>query len=116
LKKEDGRIDWRLPAQQIYNRMRGFTPWPGAYTTFRSQTCQVWGQPVFVDSPIAAQFKKAALAPGTIRKVGEQLLVACGDTTVIDVTAVKVEGRKQNSAREFANGARLTEGERFGDS
>src|SRR5712692_5275729 len=31
LKKEDGRIDWNRPAQEIYNRMRGFTPWPGAY-------------------------------------------------------------------------------------
>jgi len=35
LKKEDGQIDWTRPAQEIYNRMRGFTPWPGAYSTFR---------------------------------------------------------------------------------
>jgi methionyl-tRNA formyltransferase len=116
LKREDGRIDWRLPAQPIYNRMRGFTPWPGAYSFFRSQNCQIGGQPVFADSPLAVQFKQAALAPGTIRKTGDHLLVACGDTTVFEVTAVKVEGRKQNSATEFANGARLTEGERFGDS
>jgi methionyl-tRNA formyltransferase len=116
LKKEDGRIDWRLRSQQIYNRMRGFTPWPGAYTSFRSQTCQVWGQPVFIDSPMAVQFKDPALPLGTIRKAGEHLLVACGETTEIEVTAVKVQGRKQNSATEFANGARLTEGERFGES
>ncbi len=37
LKKEDGRIDWKRTAQQTYNRMRGFTPWPGAYTTFRGK-------------------------------------------------------------------------------
>ena len=30
---------------EIYNRMRGFTPWPGAYTEFRGQTCHVWGKP-----------------------------------------------------------------------
>ena len=46
LKKEDGRIDWELPAQTIYNRMRGFTPWPGAYTVFRGSVCQLFGQPV----------------------------------------------------------------------
>src|SRR6266513_4447709 len=46
LKKEDGRIDWRRPAMETYNRMRGFAPWPGAYTTFRGQTCHVWGEPV----------------------------------------------------------------------
>src|SRR5437899_355841 len=34
LKKEDGRIDWKRPALEIYNRMRGFAPWPGAYTAF----------------------------------------------------------------------------------
>src|SRR5467141_2350680 len=39
LKKEDGQIDWNRPAQEIYNRMRAFTPWPGAYTSFRGQTC-----------------------------------------------------------------------------
>jgi methionyl-tRNA formyltransferase len=116
LKKEDGRIDWGLAAQQIYNRMRGFMPWPGAYTSFRSQTCQIWGQPVFLDSPLAAPFKDVATRPGTIRKTCDHLLVACGDTTVLEVTTVKVEGRKQVSANEFANGARLTEGERFGES
>src|SRR5260370_40708254 len=46
LKKEDGRIDWQRPAIEIYNRMRGFAPWPGAYTTFRGQSCHVWGEPV----------------------------------------------------------------------
>src|SRR5690242_8341584 len=38
LKKEDGRIDWRCPAHQIHNRIRGFQPWPGAYTLFRGQS------------------------------------------------------------------------------
>jgi len=38
LKKEDGRIDWDPPAQQIYNRMRGLTPWPAEYTSFSGQT------------------------------------------------------------------------------
>src|SRR5204862_503983 len=45
LEKEDGRIDWKRSAREIYNRMRGFAPWPGAYTTFRGQTCHVWGEP-----------------------------------------------------------------------
>jgi len=45
LKKEDGRIEWSRTAQQIYNRMRGFAPWPGTYTTFRGQTCHLWARP-----------------------------------------------------------------------
>ena len=45
LKKEDGRIDWSRPAREIFNRIRGFAPWPGAYTSFRGQTCHIWGEP-----------------------------------------------------------------------
>ena len=45
LKKEDGHIDWSLTAEQIYNRIRGLQPWPGAFTTFRSKMCHLWGWP-----------------------------------------------------------------------
>jgi methionyl-tRNA formyltransferase len=42
LKKENGLIDWRQPAQAIHNRVRGFQPWPGAYTRFRGQQLHIW--------------------------------------------------------------------------
>src|SRR5580704_10054575 len=42
LKKEDGLIDWTWPARKIFNRTRGFLPWPGAYTTFRGQLFHIW--------------------------------------------------------------------------
>jgi methionyl-tRNA formyltransferase len=42
LKKEDGLIDWRQPAESIHNRVRGLQPWPGAYTIFRGQTLHIW--------------------------------------------------------------------------
>src|SRR3972149_8723013 len=45
LKKEHGRIDWSRPAQQVYDRIRGLAPWPGAFTTFRGQLCHIWGRP-----------------------------------------------------------------------
>lgn len=120
LKRDDGRIDWSKPALEIYNRMRGFTPWPGAYTEFRGQTCHVWGRPLAKEV--------CAEKPGTLLsqvKSGQRLeivaghgklLVACGAATVIELTDVKVEGRKRISASEFANGARLRLGERFGES
>ncbi|MGA7840958.1 MAG: methionyl-tRNA formyltransferase, partial [Candidatus Acidiferrales bacterium] len=44
LKKDDGRINWSLPAQKIHNRIRGFQPWPGAFTTFRGKQCSIWGK------------------------------------------------------------------------
>ena len=106
LKKEDGRIDWNLPAQQIYNRMRGFTPWPGTYTSFRGQTCHLWAEPFSLQTLTGS-------APGTIFREDTQVLIACGHATLLRLLSVKLEGRKQISAVEFANGARLTERERF---
>ncbi|HKF24966.1 MAG TPA: methionyl-tRNA formyltransferase [Candidatus Acidoferrum sp.] len=106
LTKADGLIDWDRPAQVIYNRLRGFTPWPGAYSVFRGTTCHLLGQP-------ASNSHDAAL-PGRIFYDGRQLLVACGEQSFFRVSHVKQEGRKQVSAAEFANGARLQPGEQFG--
>jgi methionyl-tRNA formyltransferase len=113
LKKEDGRIDWKRPAVEIHNRMRGFAPWPGAYTTFRGQGCQVWGEPA---SKEGGPSLPAGAAPGTLFGEKNELLVSCGDATVLRVRLVQVEGRKAVKAADFANGARLKSGERFGNS
>ena len=106
LKKEDGRINWNLPAQAIFNRLRAFTPWPGSYAEFRGATCQLQGQP-------ASKDHASNLSPGEIRFERSELLVGCGDETLLEVSRVKVEGRKEISALEFANGARLQSGEHF---
>ena len=109
LKREDGRIDWKLSAPQIYNRMRGFMPWPGAYTTFRGQLCHLFGE--LVSTP--EREKAPAGNPGTLDHSSGAVWVACGDSTELRLTSVKLEGRKQMSASDFANGARLQPGERF---
>jgi len=108
LKRDDGRIDWNRTAQEIHTRMRGFAPWPGAYSVFRGQSCHLWGEPV--------SNEKRDAPPGTLHLEGDNLLAVCGGATVFRLLAVKLEGRKQVSAFEFANGARLKPGERFGDS
>jgi methionyl-tRNA formyltransferase len=107
LKKEDGRIDWNLPAPEIYNRIRGLQPWPGAFTTFRGKTCQIWGKPL---QPVAA-----GGMPGIILPTKEDgLLVICGGPSVFRVDYAQVEGRKRVTGIEFANGARIAPGETFG--
>jgi methionyl-tRNA formyltransferase len=107
LKKEDGRIDWARPAQQIYNRMRGFTPWPGAYTTFREQMCRLWG------TPAAPSTEWRNFATGEIIQTTAGLYVTCGKGTSLRLEAVQIEGRKKISARQFANGARLAADDGF---
>ncbi|HXN65118.1 MAG TPA: methionyl-tRNA formyltransferase [Candidatus Acidoferrales bacterium] len=110
LKKQDGLIDWNLTAQQIYNRIRGLDPWPGAFTYFRGQLCHLWGMPV--DAPSVA----ANGGPSAIVKHGDNLLVACGENTWMRLSELKLEGRRRVTSREFENGAHLPEGESFSSS
>ncbi len=107
LKKEDGKIEWSRTARQIYDRMRGFAQWPGAYTTFRGQTCRLWGRP---EQKAAAAGR---IAPGEIVPSTKGVYVVCGEGTCLRLESAQIEGRKEISAREFANGARFTPAERF---
>jgi len=124
LKKEDGEIDWTRSGQEIYNRMRAFTPWPGAFTAFRGHAYHVWAEP----STSEVKNREALLPPGTLRVtkdfyqnlgVGEKLgalLVSCGGATELRLLSVKRDGGKSVDPLEWAYGVRLTEGERLGDS
>jgi methionyl-tRNA formyltransferase len=116
LKKEDGRIDWSQSAQEIFNRIRGFAPWPGAYTSFRGQTCHIWGEPASNDlGEQSAQQGKPSVA-GALLVQRNAAMVRCGGTTYLRLRGVKLEGRKQVSAAEFVNGAHLFSGEHFGET
>jgi len=132
LKKEDGRIDWSQPAQIIYNRMRAFTPWPGSYSTFRASPCHLFGStdysapsravgemnPVCAPNETPAPLQPSAqaqptLPPGTISIQNNELVIHCGQKTLLHLSRVKLEGRRQISAREFVNGNHVQDGERF---
>jgi methionyl-tRNA formyltransferase len=112
LKKEDGRIDWTRPAQEIYNRMRGFTPWPGAYTTFRGQSCQVWGHPG-TSAEAWKRIKPGEIIEFTLGSKVAGINVVCGEGTILKLEFVQIEGRKKISTLEFARGARFDRPERF---
>jgi methionyl-tRNA formyltransferase len=104
LRKEDGLIDFSRLATQILNRMRGFQPWPGAYTKFRGKNLQVW---------------KAASAKGTLsfselRVEGDRLLAGCGENTAIELLELQLEGKKRISAADFLRGYRPQPGEKLG--
>jgi len=107
LKKEDGLVDWCLPAQKIHDRARGLLPWPGAYSGFRGQLLHIWktlpdGEPT-------------AALPGTLLGRKRRLLVAAGGGTTLELQEVQIEGRKRISGEAFLNGQRLTQNESLGD-
>src|SRR5438105_4715987 len=109
LTKEHGRIDWGQTAGELYNRIRGLAPWPGAFTTFRGRLCHIWGKPV-----AGARYVASAPEPGSVIFSGGAIEIVCGRGTRLQLEAVQVEGRKRISAREFMSGARLASGERLG--
>lgn len=106
LKKEDGRIDWSFTAQDIARRVRGFQPWPGAYTTFRGKKLQLWAaRPDTSPAPAPAE-------SGKLRVDGGKLFVACGGGTRLEVRELQLEGRKRLAAGDFLNGVHLLPGEK----
>lgn len=101
LTKEDARIDWNRTATETWNRLRGFTPWPGAFTTFRQKMLNIW-------KAIPAASGTEPLIPGQIHAQGEHLYIGCGQSTVLEVLELQPEGKKRMSARDFVNGYRPT--------
>lgn len=107
LQKEEGLIDWPRPAANIYNQIRAFDPWPGAFTHFRNRICHIWGRPV------ALPHSGKRSEPGVILAEKENIFVVCGASSCLLLDYLKPEGRKRITAREFSSGARFKPGERF---
>ncbi len=95
LKKEDGRIDWTRPAGDIYNRIRGFVPWPGCYTRFRGRQLQIWR---------ASRGGEKEGSPGALHAGRGRLFVSCGAGTTLELLEVQLEGKKRMTAADFLNG------------
>jgi methionyl-tRNA formyltransferase len=104
LKKEDGQISFQRTAAENLNRLRGFQPWPGAFTTFRGKTLNIW---------------QAALSPqtapeGELSVHGNHLLLGCAANTALDLQIVQPEGKKRMPAADFIRGYRPIQGEKLG--
>jgi methionyl-tRNA formyltransferase len=104
LKKEDGLIDFSRSATEITNRMRGFQPWPGAYTTFRDKKLQI----------LKATTSTENLPPGQLSVRGDRLHVGCRNGTSLELLELQLEGKRRTSAQDFVNGYRPNTGERLG--
>jgi methionyl-tRNA formyltransferase len=99
LTKEDGKVDWARPAADVASRLRGFTPWPGAWTTVGGRTLKLLEvEPI--DGAVPGE-------PGHGRKAaGRGLAVACGAGTTLLVKRLQPEGKGAQDALSFLNGLR----------
>ena len=108
LKKEDGLIDWNVPALEIWNRIRGLRPWPGAYTGFRGKHLHIWA----AVRPVPSE--PVTFGPGSLLADRGRLRVVCGGNSLLELVEVQLEGRKRLLARDFLNGAKIATGEKCG--
>ena len=106
LRKEDGLIDWSRSASQIYNRLRGFTPWPGVYTFFRGQPLQI------ASARIAAPVN--SLPAATLHAEQKRLFAGCGRDSALELVEVQLPGKKRMPVDAFLNGYHLTKNEILG--
>ena len=108
IKKEDGLIDWSKPALVIERAIRGFQPWPTAYTSFNSRRLTIWeAEPLICLAP--------EVAPGEVTAAhGGELVVQCGARSALRLLEVQPEARKRLTARDFINGLHVKMGDRFG--
>jgi methionyl-tRNA formyltransferase len=106
LKKEDGLVDWKQPALTIFNRWRGFQPWPGASTHFRGKLLKL--------VELRVPHGESTLAPGAVRFADGKMFVGCGDGAELEVVQLQPESKKAVSGAEFGRGARLQPNERLG--
>jgi methionyl-tRNA formyltransferase len=105
LKKEDGLIDWSRPAAAIYNRFRGFQPWPGAYTSFRGQQLSI----------TRAALADGGAPAGMLVSENRRLFAGCGDNARLEILELQLAGKKRMAADAFLNGLKLAQDERLGD-
>ena len=118
IKKEDGRIDWNQPARVIGNRLRAFTPWPGAFTFLKAEPkphlLKIWKAEVVEQScGGACQDAASKRRPGEILSADKTgIIVGCGEKA-LRILELQLEGGRRMSAAEFLAGHALKIGEKF---
>ena len=102
VKKSEGLVDWNLPAQHLVNKLRAFTPWPGLFFGMGNRQIKI------VSAGICHQFHQ--VQTGNILALDAlSLKVACGRGSVLEITGIQPEGKKEMSPRQYSLGNRFPE-------
>lgn len=105
--KEDCRIDWRMPNQDVHNFVRGLSPHPCAWTTYQGKVLRIYR------TQMHATITSPRKSPGTIAEVGKQLLHVATADGVISVLDIQQEGRKKMGIEEFLRGYPIKAEDKF---
>ncbi|MCP9471769.1 MAG: methionyl-tRNA formyltransferase [Nitrospira sp.] len=106
LKKEDGAIDWTMSASALVNRIRGLSPWPGAYTFHGFERWTIW-------KAVAAQ-EPASNMPGVVLAVTKQSIKVATGEGALELLEIQTANSKRMTVSQYLAGHRLIAGERLG--
>jgi len=109
LKPEDERLDWSRSAAEIYNRIRGLNPWPGAYTHFEGKRLKIWR----AARPETNEIDAAQHPPGTILAIGQESLTVATGKGTLTLLELQPAGKKTMDAGSFCCGYRIEPGSRL---
>jgi methionyl-tRNA formyltransferase len=105
LKKDDGKIDWSLPARRVFDLIRGTYPWPGAH-------CYLKGERITVLKARVLDYEKTGV-PGRVEKIGSEGASVSTGRGILSIMEVKPEGKNSMPAASFMHGRRLKAGAVF---
>jgi len=107
IKKSEGLVDFSKDSMSILNKIKAFSPWPGAYTFYGGKMIKIISVEISDDVP-------AKQEPGYVTKIlkGKGFIVGTGDGSIL-IKEVQPENSKKMTAEEFLNGYRVKEGEKF---
>jgi methionyl-tRNA formyltransferase len=111
LTKVHGLIDWSNSAVTIERCVRGFQPWPNAYTFYKSHRLIVWRASIQAAPP----GEETRMEAEVIVAHGDDLVVKCGEGTALRLLEVQPEAKRRMTVRDFLNGTHLQIGDRFGE-
>ena len=106
LTREDGLMDFTRTATQLYDRWRGFQPWPGAHTTFRGKK--------LIAHKLHVTNETFHGQPGELIVRGDLMLVRCANSSILAFDEVQLEGKRRMTAADFLHGYQLKSGEFLG--
>lgn len=108
MKREDGLVDWRMSAQDIERRIRGFQPFPTTFTYHGGVKLTLWSAAPTIERG------ETGIRGRIIVARGDSLIVVCGDGSQLKIQELQPEGKRRMAVRDFLNGSALKEGDVLG--
>ncbi|WP_050181498.1 methionyl-tRNA formyltransferase [Domibacillus robiginosus] len=109
IRRQDEKMDWSRPGEELYNQVRGLCPWPVAYTILDGAVVKVWK---------SEKVTNKGGAKGMVLAIEEDgIVIATGSETALKITELQPAGKKRMSARDYlrGSGSSLEVGAVFGD-